>query len=124
MHGIYDLKDKLCKELEEYGQKEEWDAGDLEIVDKVSHSLKNIEKIIDNYEGAYSGAYGGYEYSGGRNYARRNRYSRAGRYNRNGTRYSMADLDMIEELRDLMNDAPDEKIRKDFQKLIDKLENM
>ena len=142
MHGIYNLKDTLCAELEEYGKKDQLASGDLEIIDKLSHAMKNIEKIIANYEeGGYSsrmydermmppmpyyGRNNGYAREGyGRNggYSREGRYNMSNRYSRGG-RYYTADPGMVDELRDLMNDAPDENTRKEFQRLIDKLENM
>ena len=36
----------------------------------------------------------------------------------------MANEEMVEELRDLMQDAPDEQTRKEFQRFIQKLEQM
>ena len=45
MHKIYELKDKLCDELEEYGDKK-LDAGSLEVIDKLAHSIKNLDKIM------------------------------------------------------------------------------
>ena len=46
MHELYKLKDMLCEELKEYGSKSEMSAGSLEIVDKLSHAIKNLDKII------------------------------------------------------------------------------
>lgn len=96
MHELYELKDKLLKELEEYGQKE-MSAGSLDVIDKLSHAIKNICKIIEAYEmegEEYSmrGGQGGgnrYSYEGGegRNYGGGGgRYSREGgyRYSRDG----------------------------------------
>lgn len=71
MHELYELKEMLCKELEEYGKKGELSAGTLEIVDKLAHAAKNLGKLIEMYEEEeeYSGAMGGRRY---------NRYSREG----------------------------------------------
>ena len=44
-----------------------------------------------------------------------------GRYSRG---YSMANDEMVSELRSLMNDAPDEHTRKEFEKFISKIESM
>lgn len=136
MHKLYDLKEMLCEELEEYGGKDNLDVGSLEIVDKLAHALKNVEKIIMMHEEEYSerGSYDGGSYarggrggysrysreSDGRSYARRRdsmgRYSRRGDYSRDG--------DMVSELRELMEEAPDERTRQEFQKLITKMEGM
>ena len=56
MHRLEELKEMLCEELEEYGSKEKLDMGGLEIVDKLAHAIKNIDKIMDSEysEGRYS----------------------------------------------------------------------
>lgn len=68
MHELYELKEMLCKELEEYGRKGDLSAGSLEIVDKLAHALKNLDKIIETKEeesGEYSSAGGEGSYRGG-----------------------------------------------------------
>lgn len=137
MHAIYDLKEQLCKELEEYGEKGELTAGTLDVVDKLAHTIKNIDKIIEKYEeeegyseGSYNnGSYNDGSYGrGNRTYNIRGSYARGrnakrdsmGRYSRNGS----YDNGMVQELRDLMNDAPDERTRREFQSFISKMEQM
>lgn len=127
MHELYELKDKLCKELEEYGKKD-MSAGTLDVVDKLAHTVKNLDKIIEMYDGEDgSYAYGthrimdGGVYRGsyaGRRYAKRDNM---GRYSSMG--YSRSD-GMVDDLRELMQDAPNEQVRKEFQRLIDKVEQM
>lgn len=145
MDAIYELKDMLCEELEEYGKKDKLDVGGLEIVDKLAHTIKNLDKIIESYEedgysgeGYYEGSYDG-TLEGGK-YARRGRYSREGGM-RGGSyamergrgrnakrdsmgRYSRDNKMMVHELRELMEDAPDERIKMEMQKLIQKVEQM
>lgn len=142
MDAVYDLKDMLCEELEEYGKKDKLDVGGLEIVDKLAHTIKNLDKIIETYEDdGYSEAYydGSYEGTGNmggnmggtsRRYAMR-RYSGArgdgrGRNARRDSmgRYSRDGKMMAQELRELMEDAPDERIKMELQKVIQKVENM
>lgn len=132
MNELNELKEMLCKELKEYGKKGELTAGSLDVVDKLSHTIKNLDKIIEAYEGGgYSNGYPVYAYRGGRSYAdgsyndgygsyarRRDsmgRYSREG-YSRHG--------DIIADLRELMNDAPDDRTRQEFQRFINKMESM
>ena len=131
MHELYELKDMLCKELKEYGEKGELTAGSLDTIDKLAHAMKNLDRVIGAYEddGEYSGR--SYPDGMGGSYAR-GRYSREGRsYARgrmNARRDSMGrysrDDGMIEELRDLMKDAPNEAIKRDIQRLVDKMEQM
>lgn len=152
MQDLYELKEMLCDELKEYGKKGELTTGNLEVVDKLAHTIKNLDKIIEAYEEEeYSGAYEGGSYEGGSyargggnrgggggsyrggsyardggSYARgrgrgarrdsMGRYSREGGYSRGG--------DMVMELRELMQDAPDDRTRMEFQKFIQKIEQM
>ena len=124
MHGIYELKEMLCKQLEDYGKKGEMSAAILERVDMLAHAVKNLDKIIENYEGT--------EYSG--NYNSRNSYERSmangqstrrdsmGRYARDGG-YSRGG-DLVDQLRDLMGEAHDDRTRQEMQRLVSRLEQM
>ena len=125
MHELHELKEMLCDELEEYGKKGELTAGSLDVIDKLTHTIKNLDKIIEKHEeNEYSGRYypmyeGSYNYRGGSYAPRRDamgRYSRERGYSR--------DTEMIKELHELMADAPDEKTRMEFQKFISKIESM
>lgn len=123
MHKLYELKEMLCEELESYGSKDKLDVGGLEIVDKLAHAIKNIDKILEADE--YSNYYpDGMSYARGRMNAQRDsrgRYS-GRRYSMDG--YSRAAEDMVEELRELMGKAPDEQTRRDIQKIITRVEQM
>lgn len=151
MHELYELKDKLLQELEEYGSKE-LSAGTLDVVDKLSHAVKNLCKIIEmkedeeEYSGAMMGGMGGTSYArggnrgGSRGGSYRGSYEgRGGSYARgrgsNARRdsmgryssergYSRDGMEMADQLRDLMEDAPDEAIRKDIERLLRKVEQM
>lgn len=143
MHALYDLKELLCKELEEYGKRGELSAGTLDVVDKLAHAAKNVDKIIENYEEeeysnyngeSYQGGGGSYReggggsYRGGRSYARRGSYARGrgsnanrdsmGRYSSEG--YSRTG-DFAERLQQLMNEAPDERTRMEIQNLMSRM---
>ena len=143
MQDLYALKEMLCKELKNYGKKGELTAGSLEVIDKLAHALKNLNKVIEeeqysgrSYDGSYRGSYA-YEngsMSDGGSYARsmddgsyaRGRGSGArrdsmGRYASAG--YSRHN-DMVMELRELMQDAPDERTRMELEKFINKMESM
>lgn len=145
MHKIYELRDMLCKELEAYGERDDLTTSTLEVIDKLAHAIKNIDKIIEaegemeegyssrnSYDGmgswAYAGGGGGggssrrsSRYSGRSSYARRR--DSMGRYSsRRG--YSRADgaQDMVMELRELINEAQDPQIRGRIEQLIGELE--
>lgn len=143
MHELYELRDNLCDRLKEYGKKQEISAQSLDVIDKLSHAIKNIDKIIDHYEqpegmdgrsnrngrGEYHGTYeGSYDRMGtrGRTSYARGRGSNAnrdsmGRYSTEG--YSGSE-EMVSELREMMKDAPDDKTKMEFQKFISRIENM
>ena len=108
MDYMHDLKDLLCAELKDYAEKGkrsgELSKADVEVIDTVLNSVKNIYKIdkykeeMEGYseDGHYMGEgriYGtsyesGYSERGGSSYARgRGRYARRdsmGRYSRDG----------------------------------------
>ena len=139
MHYMEDLKDLLCAELQEYAENGKrsgkMSKADIEVIDTVLNSVKNIYKI-DKYkeetegyseDGHYMGegriygtSYDGYDrgtsYARGRGrYAKRDsmgRYSRDDGYMRRDVRgmrdgYSRDDgkAYMMEQLEDMMEDA-------------------
>ena len=104
--------------------------GDLDTVDKLTHSLASVKKIMafmedDGYSGYYPMSYtdgGSYRNSYRNSYARGRdqRRDSMGRYS--GERgYSRNDL--ADKMRDLMMDAPDDRTRQEMQRMVDKLEN-
>lgn len=114
MHKLHELKDMLCEELEEYGSKGKLDVGSLDVVDKLAHAIKNIDKIIEAYDEEYSGD--GMSYRDGRSYARGGR-SYARRRDAMG-RYSRAEDDFMQEMRSLMAEAPNDRIRQKMQSIM------
>lgn len=131
MHDYEKLKEMLCDELEKITRKGELTAGSLDTVDKLTHAIKSIVTIMamdDEYGDGYSRADGDYMTSGRRySYAGRGRGARRdsmGRYSRGGYSYDDARDDMVKELREIMNDAPDEQTKKEFQRFISKMESM
>lgn len=144
MHELYELKEKLCKELKHYSN-EEITSNNLSLIDKLSHAVKNIDKIIEKYEeeegasygyGSYEGSYRGGRsnrgsYNNGNSYARgRGRNAKRdsmGRYSSTGGSYNdgySRNADIAAELREMMMDAPDEQTRMEYQRVISKLEQM
>ena len=104
---------------------------DISYIDKLTHSIKSIKTTIAMMEaedGGESGrympnSYGMYGTNGGYN---GNSYRRGrdsmGRYtSRRGYSY---DDGMIEELRSLMESAPDERTKSEFRQFIAKMEKM
>ena len=101
----------LCDELKDYGKKGELSAGSLSTIDTLAHAVKNLDKIIEGYDGEYSGRYMPWAYDDGtRSYTRRR--DSMGRYSRS---------DLSDKLRELMNEAPDDHTRMEIKRLIDKM---
>lgn len=135
--ALYDLKEMLCKQLNDYGKKGELTAAVLERVDMLAHAVKNLDHIIEKYEEAeYSGnmdgrSYGGRpyrdggSYDGGRSMARGRgsnaRRDSMGRYASDG--YSRGDDgSMADQLREMAEMAPDERTRQEINRLASKLD--
>ena len=117
MEYMYELKDKLCEELDEIARKGELGAGDLEIIHKLTDTIKNLDKIgmlEDGYSQAGDWEIEGRAYNRGNSYARRKRDS-MGRYSRDGRAmryrddrmYSRAEAkeDIMDQIEDMMGDA-------------------
>lgn len=131
MHELYELKEKLCKELKHYSN-EEITSNNLSLIDKLSHAIKNLDKIIEKYDEEENASYGYYNYGnrngrnsyGGSSYGRgRGRNARRdnmGRYS-NDSGYSRGDT--VEQLREMMMEAPTEEIRRDYERIITRMES-
>ena len=130
-----ELKDKLHDELDEISRKPELGAGDLEIIHKLTDTIKNIDKIcmLEDSEG-YSEAVDGGDYGRGSSYANRGkRYVRRdGGMDRGGYssrrdsrgRYSRDDgrSEMMEHLEMAMDTATDQD-RETIKRFMRQLEN-
>ena len=135
MDYMHELKEKLCDELEEIANKGELGAGDLEIIHKLTDTIKNLDKIgmlEDGYSQAGDWEIEGRSYNRGSSYARRKRDS-MGRYSRDGRamRYrddrmysrDEAKDDMMEQMEALMAQAGSEKEREAIRRCMNQLEN-
>ena len=141
---LYDMRETVGHKIAQANKKIKANGGDIanddvDIVDKLSHSLKSLVTtcaMLEAEEDGYSGrtapmwnpgiSYGYMGRETRENYSRdgggnnggysRNRYSRE---NRNG--YSRTG-DMMDQLRQMMDEAPDETTRMEIRKLMDKME--
>lgn len=144
MEYIEKIKKMLCKELDEYAMKQKLTGGDLDMIWKLTDTVKNLDKISmledgDSYDG-YS-EMREYPYMGGSSYARgRGRYAKRdsmGRYSsdigssyddyseeRMDRRYSRDDAKdhMMNKLGSMMEDAdPNEReILKDCMRKLER----
>ena len=152
---LYELKEKLMKELGEYAENGKFSKEDAESIKYIASAIDHICNIVERMDeedgyserGSYvdggemmggSGSYRGDRSSyargnqGGRGYSRnygggsyaRGRGSNArrdsmGRYSRTGD-----PGEMVEQLEDLMQDAPNEQIKQQIKQLVQQLEQM
>ena len=140
MKNLENLKDKLCEELEEYARKQDMGAGDLEVVHKLTDTIKNIDKIcMLEEDGGYSSAVDGMDYGRGSSYANRGKHYVHGHYSRDGGRYRDSDIgarrdgrgrysrddgrsEMMEHI-EMAMDAANEQDRETIKRFMRQLEN-
>lgn len=147
---MHKLMEYICDELEELERKAEKDGklsmAEIQYMDTLAHTKKNLLKADEMWEESeYSNAMDGRGGDGNsyRYYSRRGSYARGGqgggsyargrgrnarrdsmgRYSREGG-YSYGAEDMVQELRELMQDAPDDRTRQEFERFIQKIEQM
>ena len=119
MEYIEKIKKMLCKELDEYAMKSKLTGGDLDMIWKLTDTVKNLDKIEMLEDGNSYDGYSEmreYPYMGGSSYARgRGRYAKRdsmGRYSSEGGSsyddYSEARMDR----RYSRDDAKDHMINK------------
>ena len=121
MKAMYDLRDMLCKELDEIAHKGELGAGDLDIAHKLVSTIKNIDKIEMLEDEGYSndgewradmrGSYGRNDYT------RRGEHYVRGHYSRDDGRESM-----MRKMEEIMRDATGEQ-REIIRRAMDELRN-
>ena len=136
---LYELKDTIANEIAEANKEikksgGDLNSGDIEMIDKLTHAMKSLVTTCAMLEAedGYSSRDGWYSRNEMRDsYGRDGRgnsgnygsYARDndGRYIRETpTGYSRTG-DWSDQLRQMMNDAPDEATRMDIKKLIDRM---
>ena len=134
MDAYFDLKEMLCEELEDVVKKGELSAGDLDVVDKLTHSIKSLVTIMAMEEGGYSndGSYDNYgnggmnggSYTSYRGYSGRRGRDSMGRYT-SGRRYSRDEAkdEVMRHLEKAMTGASGEQ-RKIIQEAVEELKNL
>ena len=143
---MHKLMEYICDEMEELEKKAGKDGklsmAEMQYLDTLAHTKKNLLKADEMWEESeYSEAMDGRGTSYRRSYDRDGRGTsyryddgtmsmargRRGNVRRDSMgRYSRAEGAemMVDELRELMQEAPDERTRMEFQKFIQKIEQM
>lgn len=131
MHKLYELKEKLMNELEDYSENGKYSKDDVEAIKYISSAIDHICNIVEHADDEeYSmaigrgGSYESYARGGnrdGRSYARgRGRNARRDSMGR----YSRAADDIKMQLQDIMEDAPNEQIKMEIRRLVDRMDTM
>lgn len=133
MQDLYEIKEKLLTELKSYAKRDKIDMPALQQIDILTHSLKNLCKVIEDKEMETDGysqaamprmprvsyAYDDMSYARGR--GANARRDSMGRYSsRDGGGYS-SHGDFKMEMQDLMNQAPNDYVR---QKMMEAMNGM
>ena len=135
---LHELCETLSRELADLNEKirkagGKMSAVDLDVIDKMTHAIKSVKAVMamseeeeggeySNYSrrGSYDegpgGSYRGGSYRGGYS----GRRDSMGRYARE---YGYARNDLAGKMRELLEDAPDDRTRQDLQRMIEKLES-
>lgn len=131
--NLYDLREMLCEELDEYNRtvKSGLNERDLDTVHKLTDTIKNIDKIVMLEDGDYSrtgeleadmrrsfSRDAGNGYNRGNSYANRGRHYVRGHYSRGNGRDRM-----ISDIEDMMQDATGTE-RDAYKRALDILSNM
>lgn len=137
MHKLYELKEKLMRELEDYSENGKFSKDDVEAIKYITSAIDHICNIVEREEGGeYSSAGGGsYAYNDGGSYARgggrsntsyRSYRSYAGGRGQNARRdsmgrYSSAGEDFRMELESLIDSAPNEHVKQRMREIMSEI---
>lgn len=89
MEYMKKIKKMLCKELEEYGEQKSISASDVEMIHKLTDTIKNLDKIEMLEDDGYSGYYPMYD--DGASYARRGTHYVRAHYSRGDDGYDYSE---------------------------------
>ena len=132
MHELYELKDKLIKELEDYSQNGKFSKEDVEVIKYMASAVDHLCNIMEGSEYSQRGGNNrGYAYDRGmdggmyRSYEGGSYARGRGRNARRDSmgRYSRAEGvdELVTSVREMMQDLPPH-IQQDAQRFVQKLE--
>ena len=129
------LRNTLCNELEEFASKGELNTGDLDVIHKLTDTIKNTYKIEMYEDGGYSrggeweadmrGAYGrGNSYANRGQHYVRGHYSRdveGGGHSQRGYSREGSREEMLDKLQMMYENARNEKEREALRRCIEQM---
>ena len=120
---VYDMKETVGHKIAQANKKIKANGGDIanddvDLVDKLSHSIKSLVTtcaMLEAEEDGYSG-----EYYARDEYTRRNgRTGYSGTYGGYNRKYSRG-VEWNDRLRQMMDEAPDEQTRMEIKRMMDR----
>lgn len=133
MHELYELKEKLIKELEDYAQNGKFSKEDVESIKYMASAVDHLCNIMEDSEYSQRGGYSrNYSYEQGgdmgdayRSYARgRGKNAQRdsmGRYSNRMYSRTEGVEELVENVRNMMQDLP-QNLRTDAERFVQKLE--
>ena len=128
MYDLRNLREMLCKELDEIADKREMSAGDLDAIQKLTSSIKNTYKIEMAEDGGYSRD-GEWEADMRGTYGRGSSYrlwNEVYCYIRSGVLVNLIMKPLVKNMRaqleDMMRDADDDKTRDAIRRCMEQIE--
>ena len=105
MTVMHELREMLCRELEEVVEQGELTTGSLEVIDKLTHSIKSIDTIVAMEEAGYDSDYRSYDKKYGKK-----KHSR------------MESKEATEKIEEMMEETSDPAVRHTLQKALKHME--
>lgn len=130
---MYELCDTISEEIEDANEKirqagKKMSAGDVDYIDKLTHALKSVKTTIamaEAEEKGYSGrSWDGRYYHDGESMDGMSNATRVRGYMRGSSNsYSRDDarMDFMDDVRELMRKAPDERTKKKLERFVNEL---
>lgn len=127
MRALEKLRDMLCDELDEIAEKDDLSTGSLDIIDKLAHSIKNLDKIMMHDGYSRTSDWEAEGFMRGNSYRRSRdsmgRYSRDDGYSNRGYSRNSETEHMVEKLEDMLDRAGGESEHMALKKAISILKN-
>lgn len=125
MESLNKIKEWVCEGLDMVVRENHLDKSNLDVVDKLTHTLKSIETIQAMQQGGYSNGYSGRRYSMDGEW-NMNSYTGGSNSNNGGGsygygRYSRSDNPLADQLRGMLEQANSERDRRAIQDCITKM---
>ena len=126
MHKLYELKEKLMRELEDYSENGKFSKEDVEAIKYITSAIDHICNIMEDAdEEGYSGGMGGRSYTDGRRGSRSYARGRGGNARRDSRgRYSSEggySYEFKADLEELMHDAPNERVKMKLREVMQEM---